>query len=526
MLRASKSTMPTLPRQPSPLNQGLPKVETILTPSYSEIVQVARKAFNRGTTKSLKFRIEQLHAMDRLFVENEHRFIEALQEDMNKPKYEVILMEIENTRNDIRCMLMNINKWSKPDFAEKSLVTLFDKTYIVKQPYGVVLVMGAWNYPVQLSIGPMVGAITAGNCVILKPSEVASATSNLFSELIPRYLDQDCYHVVTGGVNECNELLKERFDYIFFTGSVHTGQIVREAANKYLTPVTLELGGKSPVYLDNSVDFEISCKRLLWGKCTNLGQTCVAPDYLLCTPEIQDKFVNSAKKLLKEFYGEDPKSSPDLARIVNDKQFQRLIRLLKLSGNNVAIGGRIVEEERFIYPTILTNVNASDPIMKEEIFGPILPIITVKDHQEAIKFINSREKPLTLYIFSTNKEVIENLIKNTCSGSVCVNDTIIHLAIDALPFGGVGMSGMGRYHGKFSFDTFSHQKAVLERNYNYVGEKMSEARYPPYSDAKIDYIRFMTKRRASIIPPYTGYILSFLFGVILVFVIQYMIDLF
>lgn len=526
MLRQSKATMPTLPRQPSPLNHGLPKVETILTPSYSEIVQVARKAYNRGTTKSLKFRIEQLHAMDRLFVENEHRFIEALQEDMNKPKYEVILMEIENTRNDIRCMLMNIHKWSKPDFAEKSLVTLFDKTYIVKQPYGVVLIMGAWNYPVQLSIGPMLGAITAGNCVILKPSEIASAISNLLAELIPRYLDQDCYHVVTGGVNETTELLKERFDYIFFTGSVHTGQIVREAANKFLTPVTLELGGKSPVFLDNSVDFEVGCKRLLWGKCTNLGQTCVAPDYLLCTPEIQEKFVNSAKKILKDFYGEDPQSSPDLARIINEKQFQRLSRLLKSSGNNIVVGGRIVEEERFIYPTILTNVNASDPIMKEEIFGPILPIVTVKDHHEAIKFINSREKPLTLYIFSTNKEVIESLIKNTSSGSVCVNDTIIHLAIDSLPFGGVGMSGMGRYHGKYSFDTFSHHKAILERNYNFVGEKISEARYPPYSDAKIDYIRFMTKRRASIIPPYTTHILCFLFGVILVFLIQALVELF
>lgn len=511
--------MPTLPRQPSPLDQSLPKMQAIVAPSYSEIVQVARKAFNRGATKPLKFRIEQLRAMDRMLAENEIRIAEALQEDMNKPRFESVIMEIEGTRNEIRSTLLNIRRWVKPVTTEKTLMTLFDKTYVLPQPYGVVLILGAWNYPIVLCLGPMLGAVAAGNCVILKPSENTPSTSKILAELIPRYMDQDCYHVVTGGRSESTELLKERFNYIFYTGSPAGGQIVREAANKYLTPVTLELGGKSPVYLDESMDFEIGCKRLAWGKFVNLGQTCVAPDYVLCTLETQEKFLHHMRKIIKEFYGENPKASPDLARLINDKQFQRVAKLLKTTGT-VAIGGNVNEEERFIEPTVLTNVSPSDAVMKEEIFGPILPIITVKDQDEAIKFINSRECPLTLYIFSTNKFTIDNIVKNTTSGSVCINDAVVQLGVESLPFGGVGMSGMGNYHGKYTFDTFSHQKAVLERNYNSIVEKISEARYPPFTDSKLDFVRYMTKRRPSIVPPHIDYFLVFFLGAAIVLIIQ------
>ncbi|GFY10470.1 aldehyde dehydrogenase family 3 member A2 [Trichonephila clavipes] len=477
---------------------------------FGKIVQRARNAFRGGITKNISFRIQQLNNLYRMLEENEKQFNLAVAEDLGKPHQEAALYEVEFILNDIRCMKQNIRSWAKPISAEKNFITILDETFVQPEPYGVVLVLGAWNYPIQLSFCPMVGAITAGNSCILKPSELAPKCAELMKTLVPKYLDPECYHVITGGPEETAELLKEEFDYIFYTGSTRVGQIVREAANKHLTPVTLELGGKSPVYIDNSVNLDVACKRLLWGKCINAGQTCVAPDYLMCSRELQEKLIPAMKQTLKEYYGEDPKSSPDFGRILNKKHLNRLLSLMKKG--TIVIGGDHDESTNYIAPTVITNVQPTDPIMQEEIFGPIFPIITVESPEDAIDIINSKDKPLTLNVYSKKNSVVRKFLDNTSSGSVCVNDSIVNLSIDALPFGGVGKSGLGAYHGKYSFDTFSHKKAVLVRNYAMIGEKLGEARYPPYSPTKEKYLRKLLKRRPNLLPRHVDYIAVFFGG--------------
>lgn len=480
------------------------------TSEIGKILQRARNAFKGGVTKNINFRIQQLNNLQRLLTENEKQFAASLSDDLGKPSQESILYEVEFMLNDIRCMKNNIRNWTKPTSTDKNLITLLDEAFIQSEPYGVVLVIGAWNYPVQLSLSPMVGAITAGNCVILKPSELAPKTAELLKTLIPKYLDPECYHVITGGPEETSEMLKEQFDYIFYTGSTRVGQIVREAANKHLTPCTLELGGKSPVYFDDSVNYEVACRRLLWGKFINAGQTCVAPDYILCTKGTQEKLVAAMKKVLKEYYGDNPKESPDFGRIVNERHVNRLLGLMK--NGTIVIGGDHDISKLYIAPTVITNVKVTDPIMQEEIFGPLLPIITVEGPDEAIEIINSRDKPLTLNIYSKNSNLIHKIINNTSSGSVCVNDSVVNLSIDALPFGGVGKSGIGAYHGKYSFDTFSHKKAVLIRNYYMIAEKIGQHRYPPYSQGSEKFLRKILKNRPSIFPSYIDYVGIFILG--------------
>ena len=329
-------------------------------------------------------------------------------------------------------------------------------------------------------------------------------------DLLPKYLDRECYPVYLGGVKETTELLKERFDYIFYTGGTAVGQIIHKAANRYLTPVTLELGGKSPAYIDASADLDKTVKRVLWGKCINSGQTCVAPDYILCTKEVQDKFVKCAQKVMLEFYGQDIQDSPDYCRIVTDRHFTRLVGLL--SGLKVALGGRYEAKDRFIEPTIAIDVSPNHPIMQEEIFGPILPIIPISSVDEAITFINKRDKPLALYIFSTKKRDREKMLKETSSGGVCVNDTIMHIAVEDLPFGGVGQSGMGAYHGSKTFDTFTHKKTVLVKDFQALPEKILASRYPPYSDSKIAFINLGMKERRRLSLKYLPHIIMFLLG--------------
>lgn len=477
---------------------------------FSSIVARARNAFRSGITKSIDFRVQQLNNLYRMCTENEDMLVSAVVEDLKKPEQESVLYEVDFVLNDIRCMKENIRKWTKPVPAEKNMITMLDETFTIYEPFGVALVIGAWNYPVQLSLSPMVGAITAGNCVILKPSELAAKTASVLEKLIPKYLDKECYHVVNTGPKGTGDLLKERFDYIFYTGSTAVGQIVYEAANKHLTPVTLELGGKSPVFLDESANMEIACRRMLWGKLINAGQTCVAPDYLLCTKEVQEKFIPIMKKTLKQYYGENPQKSPDLGRIINERHFNRLRSLME--AGEIIIGGETDDKTRYIAPTVIGNVKVTDPIMQEEIFGPLFPIITVDGVDEAIEVINNKEKPLTLNVYSKNNDVIKKFLRNTSSGSVCVNDSIVNLSIDTLPFGGVGNSGMGSYHGKASFDTFSHKKAVLVRNYSLLGEKLGESRYPPYSDGNLKYLRKLLRRRPAIFPPHMDYVLVFALG--------------
>lgn len=480
----------------------------------------ARMAFIRNVTKSLDFRVSQLNALYRCIDENRDTFVNAVKQDFNKPGFETVMTELEFIKNDIKDQLLHIKDYVKPQYVSKNLVAMMDNAFIQYEPYGLALIIGAWNYPIQLCLCPLVGAITAGNCAIIKPSEVSPNTADALAELIPKYLDNECYHVITGGPEATQQLLKERFDYIFFTGSTQIGRIVNEAAAKHLTPITLELGGKSPLYIDESVpNMETAWRRILWGKLINAGQTCVAPDYVLCTPALQKSLLEFSAKIIKEFYGENPQKSADLCRIVNQKHFERISKLMSSSGKAV-VGGDSDASERYISPTILTDVSPNDPIMNEEIFGPILPIVNISSAEEAIDFIKKGEKPLSLYLFSTNKKTLQKFINETSSGSICANDTVIHLTIDTLPFGGIGASGMGRYHGRFSFETFSHGKSVLIRDYNPVLEAIGSKRYPPYSESKLRFMNQLMAKRRNFTPKYWSQCLMFSLGVLAVLGLQ------
>ncbi|XP_041774244.1 aldehyde dehydrogenase family 3 member B1-like isoform X1 [Anopheles merus] len=479
--------------------------------SFSDIVQQLRTTFNSGKTRDVDFRLNQLKALLRCYEENTAEMANVLAADLRKHKQEAHLLEIEFILNDLRNTLYNLREWVKPEKPEKSLVNVMDGVYIYKDPYGVVLVIGAWNYPLQLTLVPVAAAIAAGNCVVIKPSEVAPASAKFIAETLPKYLSQDCYRVVTGGPKETSELLKEKFDYVFYTGSGRVGKIIHQACSENLTPCTLELGGKSPCYLDGTANIAIAARRILWGKFINAGQTCIAPDYILCSKQVQKQFLEEARKVLNEWYGANPKDSPDLCRIINQNHFQRLTSLLK--GANVAIGGETDLQDRYISPTILIDVKSTDPVMQDEIFGPILPILNVDNAYDAIKFINSSAKPLCLYIFTKNVTDQRLMIENTSSGGVCVNDTLMHCAVEALPFGGVGPSGMGSYHGKYSFDTFVHKKSCLTKDFNPIGEKLAASRYPPYSESKLSFLSTLLKKRQGINLHFLPYLLMFGIGV-------------
>ncbi|XP_062053707.1 aldehyde dehydrogenase family 3 member B2 isoform X2 [Lepus europaeus] len=400
-----------------------------------------REAFGTGRTRPAEFRAAQLRGLSRFLQENRELLQAALAQDLHK-------------------------------------LTKLGSAFIRKEPYGLVLIIAPWNYPVNLTLIPLVGAIAAGNCVVLKPSEVSSSTEKVLAEVLPRYLDQSCFAVVLGGPEETGQLLEHRFDYILFTGSPHVGKIVMAAAAKHLTPVTLELGGKNPCYVDDNCDPQTVANRVAWFRYFNAGQTCMAPDYVLCSPETRERLLPALQSTITRFYGDDPQSSPNLGRIINQKHFRRLQALLGCG--RVAIGGQSDESQRYIAPTVLVDVQEAEPVMQEEIFGPILPIVTVSGLDEAIAFINRREKPLALYAFSNNRQVVSQVLDRTSSGSFGGNEGFIYLTLPALPLGGVGHSGMGSYHGKFSFDTFSHHRACLLSPSGM--EKLNEIRYPPYSD--------------------------------------------
>uniref|UniRef100_A0A8D8DKH9 Aldehyde dehydrogenase n=1 Tax=Culex pipiens TaxID=7175 RepID=A0A8D8DKH9_CULPI len=391
--------------------------------NFADIVQQLHTTFGSGRTRDVAFREKQLQNLLRMYEENHAEMARALAADLRKHKQEAYLMEIEFLMNDLRSTIFKLRDWVKPDRPEKTMVNMMDGVFIYKDPYGVVLVMGAWNYPLQVTLVPVAAAIAAGNCVLIKPSEVAPATSRFIAETIPKYLDQDCYRVVEGGVKETSELLKQKFDYIFYTGSGRVGRIVHQACNENLTPCTLELGGKSPCYIDSTADIAIATKRILWGKFINAGQTCIAPDYVLCSKSVQKQFLEEARSVLKEWYGENAKDSPDLCRIINQQHFQRLSSMIK--GANVAIGGDMDASEKYMAPTVLIDVKAGDPVMQDEIFGPILPILTVESPQEAINFINARSQALVVYIFTQDATTQELFIHRTTSGSMCLNDTIM-----------------------------------------------------------------------------------------------------
>jgi aldehyde dehydrogenase (NAD+) len=442
-------------------------------PRCIEIIAKQRQFFQTGKTKDLAFRIAQLQILKQLVMENKSAIIQALKSDLHKPEFETYATEI-GVNKEIDYALKHINNWTKPKKAAVPWDLFSYSAKIYPEPLGVILIIGPWNYPFQLIISPLVGAIASGNCTIIKPSEFAPHTSNLISELIHKYFSPEYITVIPGSVETSQQLLAEKFDHIFFTGGTAIGKIVMAAAAKHLTPVTLELGGKSPCIIDTDINLEHTAKRITWGKFINAGQTCIAPDYLLVDQKIKPDLINALKKYLQEFYGENPATSPDYARIIHQKHFHRLTNLLKCG--KVIIGGETKPEELYIAPTLLDNVSLEDAVMQDEIFGPVLPIIEYTDINEAITLINSRPKPLALYLFSQNKNLQKRILQETSSGGVCINDTVMQVAVSSLPFGGVGDSGMGRYHGKASFNTFSHYKSVLQNSLPWD----IDWRYAPY----------------------------------------------
>ena len=447
------------------------------------LVAGLRKTFGSDRTRPYEWRREQLLAMRRMLVEREPELRDALEADLGKPPTEAYATDIGFVVGEIDYTLKRLRRWMRPERVGTRLVTKPSRGHIVREPLGVVLVIAPWNYPVQLSLGPMVGAIAAGNCVVLKPSEVTASTSAILARLIPEYLDPECIAVVEGGVAETQALLAERWDHIFYTGNGTVGRVVMEAAAKHLTPVTLELGGKSPTIVDETADLQIAARRVAWGKFLNAGQTCIAPDYVLVTRPVVDGFLEHLRRAVYDFYGHDPKASADYGRIVDDRHWKRLVGLLD-SGKTV-IGGESDASTRYLAPTVLRDVTPDAPIMQDEIFGPILPVLTVDSVDEAISFVNERDKPLALYVFSKSAGTVDRVLAETSSGGACVNATMYHVAVPTLPFGGVGPSGTGAYHGRSSFDTFSHAKSVLRK-----GVKPDPAlAYPPYTKAKDKLIR-------------------------------------
>jgi len=356
--------------------------------------------------------------------------------------------------------------------------------FVIPEPLGVVLIFGAWNYPLDLILNPLVGAIGAGNAVILKPSEKAKHCASILDELIPKYLDNDSFKVVLGGEPQSTSLLTFKFDHIFYTGGGNIGKVIMRAAAEQLTPVTIELGGKSPVIVDENVNIDVAAKRILWGKLMNAGQICIAPDYVLIHKSQEKKFVEKLKKLIQTFYGDNPKDSKDYGRIINEQHVDRLSGLLEGQHNNIIYGGDIDRENRYFPPTLVLNPSPDSRLMQDEIFGPILPIITIDNIDEAITFINNKPKPLALYIFTKNKKISEHVINSTSSGAVSINEVIMHYTCTELPFGGVGDSGIGSYHGKYSFDNFTHYKPVLDKS-TVIDP---DIRYPPYHDNKIKWL--------------------------------------
>ncbi|WP_448562632.1 aldehyde dehydrogenase family protein [Trichothermofontia sp.] len=434
-----------------------------------------RQFFATGRTRPLAFRRAQLQQLRRQIVAHEAQILEALHTDLRKPQFEAYGAEIYLVLEEIDRAIKHLPTWMRPQRVKVPPMAQPGRAMLIPEPLGVVLIISPWNYPFQLSLLPLVGAIAAGNCAVLKPSEIASATATLIADLIKTTFDPAFVCVVTGGPETSQRLLAERFDHIFFTGGTAIGKLVMAAAAQHLTPVTLELGGKSPCLVDRDIDLVTTARRIVWGKFANAGQTCIAPDYLLVDRAIHAPLLTAMQTCLREFYGDDPAQSPDYARIINDRHFQRLTALL--SDGQIVVGGETNAGDRYIAPTILDHVSPDAPVMQEEIFGPILPVLTYDTLEDAIAFVNDRPKPLALYCFSRNPNYTQPVLAQTSSGGVCINDILLHNLVPDLGFGGVGPSGMGRYHGKASFDTFSHQKGVLQRPF-WLDLRF---RYPPYT---------------------------------------------
>ncbi|HBC4293682.1 TPA: aldehyde dehydrogenase [Staphylococcus aureus] len=444
--------------------------------------------FNTQQTKDISFRKEQLKKLSKAIKSYESDILEALYTDLGKNKVEAYATEIGITLKSIKNARKELKNWTKTKNVDTPLYLFPTKSYIKKEPYGTVLIIAPFNYPFQLVFEPLIGAIAAGNTAIIKPSELTPNVARVIKRLINETFDANYIEVIEGVIEETQTLIHLPFDYVFFTGSENVGKIVYQAASENLVPVTLEMGGKSPVIVDETANIKVASERICFGKFTNAGQTCVAPDYILVHESVKDDLITALSKTLREFYGQNIQQSPDYGRIVNLKHYHRLTSLLNSAQMNIVFGGHSDEDERYIEPTLLDHVTSDSAIMQEEIFGPILPILTYQSLDEAIAFIHQRPKPLSLYLFSEDENATQRVINELSFGGGAINDTLMHLANPKLPFGGVGASGMGRYHGKYSFDTFTHEKSYIFKSTRLE----SGVHLPPYK-GKFKYIKAFFK---------------------------------
>ena len=417
---------------------------------------------------------------------HEEEIIKALYDDFKKPAFEAVISETAYIVSELNHTIKNINKWAKPNMVLPSLLNFPSTDYIYKEPYGKVLIIAPWNYPYQLALSPLIAAVAAGNQVVVKPSELTTNTSRIITEILSETFDENHVKCVEGGVEITQELLAQRWDYIFFTGSVAVGKIVAKAAAENLTPVTLELGGKNPCIIDATANLKLAAKRIVWGKFLNAGQTCIAPDYLLVSNKIKSDFIELIKKEIIGAYGENPETSPDFPRIINQKNWNRLTEMLK--GESILAGGKSNIQDYYLAPTLLDEPSLDSLVMKDEIFGPILPVLSFENEADLVSIISRYEKPLSLYIFSNDNPFAKKIIQNYSFGGGCINDTVVYFSNKRLPFGGVGHSGIGAYHGKLSFSTFTHYKAIVKRA-NWLD---IPTRYAPYK-GKLNYVKNLFK---------------------------------
>jgi aldehyde dehydrogenase (NAD+) len=455
------------------------------SPSIPATLHRLRATFATGKTRPIEWRLQQLRELARMMREHESDFADALKADLGKCQFESVLTEMSFVESEANYASKHLRKWLRPKRVGTPLMALPGRSYIEPEPKGVVLIIAPWNYPLSMVCAPLVGAIAAGNCAVMKPSEITSHTSAAIARILPRYLDADAFAVVEGGVPETTELLEHAYDHILYTGNERVARIVMAAAAKHLTPVTLELGGKSPCIIDKSADLDVAASRIAWGKFINAGQTCVAPDHVLVHRSVAAQFADTLAAKIKQFYGDDPRQSPDFCRIASERHAARFAKLLE--GQKIHTGGQVDVAARYVAPTIVLDPAEDSELMREEIFGPVLPVISVDEMHHAIKFVADRPKPLALYVFSKSKALEEAVLSRLSAGSVCINDAVIFMVSPELPFGGIGASGMGRYTGWYGFETFSHMKPVMKRSFRFD----APLRYPPYDDFKQKVMRLI-----------------------------------
>lgn len=426
------------------------------------ILEKHRRFFETGKTKDLDFRVAQLKILREAIIARESQIMEALKKDLNKDAFDSYTTEIGMVLSELTDFKKNLSKWDKVKRKRTPLIHFPATSHIYREPYGIALIISPWNYPFQLAFSPLIGAIAAGNCAVLKPSEFSYHTSLVIEKLVEESFDEEYITVICGEKEVTQKLLEEKFDYIFFTGSVAVGRIIMLAAAKHLTPVTLELGGKSPCIVDETADLALAAKRIVWGKFMNGGQICVAPDYILVHKKVKDKIIEEMKKVIVEFYGIQAHLDEHYPKIINEKQYQRLVDML--ADQDIVWGGGFDKGTLKIEPTLVDSIDWGNPLMEDEIFGPILPILEFENIDQVVYTVNQHPKPLALYLFTKSKSIEKRILEDISFGGGCINDVVMHLVNTHLPFGGVGDSGMGAYHGKYSYETFSHQKSILKKS--------------------------------------------------------------